>query len=97
MANTNKTHFANECLATLNVKENVNWPNYDKKLIEENETVIVIQINGKKRGLIKAKRGINEKNLYDIIIKDEKLEKYVKEKEIKKKIYIRDKIMNLII
>ncbi len=90
-------HFANECLATLNVKENVNWPNYDKKLIEENETVIVIQINGKKRGLIKAQRGINEKKLYDIIIKDEKLEKYVKEKEIKKKIYIKDKIMNLII
>ena len=48
-------HFSNECLKLMNLKEN-KWPSYDKSLIEENEIDIVVQINGKKRGLIKTKK-----------------------------------------
>ena len=89
-------HFSNECLELLKAK-NIKWPEYDSSLLKENITNIVIQINGKKRGLIQTKTNISEENLLEIINKDETLIKYLKEKIIKRKIYIKDKLMNIII
>ena len=89
-------HFAYECLDQLNIKK-INWPNYDEKLLIKDKINIVIQINGKKRGLIKSKPNISEDNLFEIIIKDEKLNKYLNKKDIKRKIYIKDKLLNIIV
>ena len=89
-------HFSNECLKLLNAKD-VKWPNYDVSMLKEEIINIVIQINGKKRGLIQTKPNISEENLFKIINKDEKLIKYLQNKDIKKKIYIKDKLLNIII
>ena len=51
-------HFSSECLELIGVKDN-KWPSYDEKIIEENEINFVIQINGKKRGIIKAQKEIS--------------------------------------
>ena len=40
--------------------ENISWPVYDKVLIEDSDCNIVIQINGKKRSLIKLPINSNE-------------------------------------
>ena len=66
-------------------------------MLIENIIKIVIQINGKKRALIETKPNVSEENLFVIINKDETLSKYLKQKEIKRKIYIKDKLMNIII
>jgi leucyl-tRNA synthetase len=89
-------HFSNECLNMINVKE-VKWPDYNKELLKENIAKVVIQINGKKRGLIETKLNTSEENLLEIVNKDENLFKYLNGKSIKRKIYIMDKIMNIII
>ena len=89
-------HFAYECLNQLNI-EKIDWPTYDKTILIEDKINVVIQINGKKRGLIESQPGISEDNLFEIIIKDEKLKKYLANKEIKRKIYIKDKLLNIII
>ena len=90
-------HFSNECLSMINVNKNVNWPSYDKKILVENEIEIVIQINGKKRGLLKVKRDIVEKDLLQVIFEDKKLNKYLASNEIKRKIFIKNKLINIII
>ncbi len=89
-------HFSNECLVGIDVKDN-SWPKYNENLIKEETIEIVIQINGKKRGLIKTKINQTEENIFEIVKKDEKLSKYLDEKNIKRKIYIKNKLMNLII
>ena len=89
-------HFANECLEGLNKNKNNIWPQYNDNLIEEKEVQIVVQINGKKRGLIKVDKNINEEDLYSLIIEDEKISKHLN-KKIKKRIYVKTKLMNLII
>ncbi len=89
-------HFANECLELLNVK-NFSWSDYDKSLLKEDIINIVIQINGKKRGLIKTKPNLSEEKLFEIIKNDETLTKYIDQKNVKRKIYIQDKLMNIII
>ncbi len=89
-------HFANECLSFIKVK-NFEWPEYDISMLKEETINIVIQINGKKRGLIQSKPNISEEKLFEIIKNDEKIMKYFDQKNIKKKIYIKDKILNIII
>ncbi len=89
-------HFASECLKIFNFQE-IYWPTYDEKLLKENIVPIVIQINGKKRSLINAEQDISEENLLILINRDQKLNKYLDEKKIKKKIFIKNKLINLII
>ena len=89
-------HFSNECLEIIKTK-NVEWPKYDETKIKENTVNIVIQINGKKRGLMETQINISEKILMEKIYQDEKLKKYIDDKQIKKTIFIKDKIINIIV
>ena len=89
-------HFANECLSIIEAKD-FKWPEYDISMLREESINIVIQVNGKKRGLVQTKPNINEEKLFEIIKNDEKITKYFIQKNIKKKIYIKDKLLNIII
>ena len=89
-------HFANECLSMIGIK-NFKWPEYDKSILNDEIINIVIQINGKKRGLVQTKPNINEEKLFEIIKNDEKVMKYLDQKNIKRKIYIKDRLLNIII
>ena len=90
-------HFANECLEMIGKNQEKHWPIYDEKLLEEKELQIVVQINGKKRGLIKIERDLDEKKIYDLILENEKIKKHLSKVEIKKKIYVKNRLINLII
>ena len=90
-------HFASECMQLNQFEINQSWPDYDKeKLIDEN-TKIVVQINGKKRDLVEVKRDISEENLIIGIKNNNKISKYLNNKKILKVIFIKNKIINIII
>ena len=90
-------HLANEGLELLKINTNLAWPSYEEKYLIEQVIPIVIQINGKKRGLIEVERDVLENNLLNIILKNKNLNKYLENKEIKKKIFIKNKLLNIII
>ena len=81
----------------IKCKKNIKWPDIDENIIREETFIVVVQINGKKRGLIKTNSDKTEKELLDEIKKDDKLFKYFENKEIKKNIYIKNKLINIII
>ena len=89
-------HLSNECLEMLNIRD-ISWPSIDEAMLVENFINIVIQINGKKRGIVQTKVGISEEDLLQIIKSDQKIFKYLDNKTIKKKIYINNKLLNVII
>ena len=89
-------HFSNECLELMDIK-NFKWPDYDEKLIKEDKINLVIQINGKKRGLIPLDPDKSEEEILDIARKDNQIVKYLQENQIKKSIYIKNKLLNIII
>ena len=90
-------HFASEALKNINCIDNVSWPTYDQDLLKEETKPFVIQINGKKRGLIEIKLDQSEKDILNLVYQDNNLSKYLNEKEIKKKIFVPNKLMNIII
>ena len=90
-------HFAQECLSELNIKNKITWPEADKKYLQEDKVEIVIQINGKKRFTIKSNTDSTEKDIYDKVIKEEYFIKNYGAKNIKKTIFVKNRLMNLII
>ena len=90
-------HLINECLQDLNANEIIKWPEIDKDLINEEKINIVVQINGKKRDLLILDKELSEKEILNKLMKSEKSSKYLKDKNIKKTIYIKNKLVNIII
>jgi len=90
-------HFANECLSFFENKD-LKWPEVSIDKILEDNIKIVIQINGKKRGLIDTKRGTSEDSLLKEIQENSKeTKKILENKKIKKIIFIPNRLINIIL
>ena len=74
-------HLANECLKRINYNV-TEWPEYDESLLIEDVIAYVIQVNGKKRAIIEAKRDILDEELFEIVRQNKNLKKYFSDKEI---------------
>ena len=72
------------------------WPKYDPKKIQDENISIVVQFNGKTRGMINSARGISQDEIENIISQDEKLKKYLIGSP-KKVIFVKDKLINFVI
>jgi len=90
-------HFSKECLELIGEKEEIKWPNVNEKILAESKNNFVVQINGKTRGIILADKDISEKNLLIEINKVSKLKNYISGKNIKKKIFVPERLINIII
>ncbi len=73
------------------------WPEIDEKHLEEEEVEIPVQINGKVRARIKIRRGASEDEVYGKAESIENVQKYIKGKQIIKKIYIKDRLLNIVV
>ena len=89
-------HFTSECLKDLKLS-NLTWPSIDKNLIGEEKINYVIQINGKKRDLIKSEKNISEEKLLNQVKSSKVNEKYFENMEIKKIIFIKNRLINIIL
>ena len=76
---------------------NLNWPEVNQSLIEENEITLPIQINGKLISTINTKKGYNEKDLLEDIYKNERIYNKTNGKKVLRVINVQDKIINIII
>ena len=90
-------HFSNECIELLKDKSKIEWPTINEELLIEKNVNFVVQINGKKRGLIKANRDMSESDLIKLIEENNEINKYFKGQELKKKIFVPNKLINIII
>jgi leucyl-tRNA synthetase len=90
-------HLISECLERFNETNIFDWPAIDKKLLESKIVKIVIQINGKKRGIQTFEKDTNEEEIVRQILDKTEYFKYFDKKKIIKKIYVRNKILNFIV
>jgi leucyl-tRNA synthetase len=90
-------HFVSESLELLKLNLKVEWPVVQKELLINEKIKYVIQINGKKRGLINANHSILEEDLIKLVKNDENINKYLDNKNIKKKIFVPNKLINIIV
>jgi len=90
-------HFTNECLTKFDYKDIYKWPTVNQKYLIEEESLIVIQVNGKKRSFITINKNLEEKELIDQIKDKQLISKYLDNGELIKTIYIKNRLINFII
>lgn len=73
------------------------WPKADNKKMKELEVKIVIQINSKVRATMMMETGAKEEDVVEHAQKQVDVEKWLIGKEIKKVIYIKDRLLNLVV
>jgi leucyl-tRNA synthetase len=92
-------HLAEECWARLGETDLVArapWPVYDPALAEDEEKVLPVQINGKRRGEIRAPSGASEAEVEKIVFDDPEIARRLDGLTIRKVIVVRDRIVNLV-
>ncbi len=90
-------HFTSECLEDIGYNEELSWPKFDKLLLKDERVNIVVQINGKKRSILNIKKGIEQADLLEESKKDQNIFKYLDKKKINKVIFIKDKLINILL
>jgi leucyl-tRNA synthetase len=93
-------HISEEFWQKLGHKKSIifeEWPKYDPRLIVEEEINLVVQVNGKVRDTIKVKTDISEEEAKKVALESEKVKKWIEGKEIKKVIFVKGKLINIVI
>ena len=90
-------HFTSQCLSELNSDVEGQWPGYDRSALELDEINFIIQINGKKRAILKTKKNISENDLLKLVKENKNIDKYLTKKEIKKIIFVQNRLMNILL
>ncbi len=73
------------------------WPRADKNKMLEEEVTIAVQINGKVRSEAHIVKGLSQDEIVSIARGLPDVEKWIMNREIKKIIYIKDKLLNLVV
>ena len=89
-------HFASECLKMID-SNSYKWPEYDEKVIVEDKINFVVQVNGKKRGLIYLSNDKSKEEVLGLVKKEVNIGKYIKDSKIRKVIFVPKKLINIII
>jgi leucyl-tRNA synthetase len=75
----------------------VGWPEWDGNLLIVDTIELPVQINGKMRGTLQVSPDISEEKVVELAKNDEKIAPYLKDKELRKSVYIKGRIINLVI
>ena len=90
-------HFASECLNNLKLDIFQKWPEVDKSKLDNQEVDIVIQINGKKKKILRTIKDIDEKKLIEEIKNSENTKEILENKTINKYYFVKNRLINFLI
>jgi leucyl-tRNA synthetase len=93
-------HFAEECWERLGHQASVfdaRWPAWDEGLTLAEEVEIPVQVNGKTRSRIGIPRGTDEKAALALALADGTVERFVGGKEVRKVVYVPDRLLNIVV
>ncbi len=89
-------HVCSELLELLGINNNI-WPNYNESLTIDNNVTIAIQINGKLRTTIDVAKDTIKDEVENIVKSNNIVKKYIDGKNIKKIIFVPNKLVNLVL
>jgi len=93
-------HLSEELWNSLKLKGlccDQRWPKYDPKFIEKENVLLIVQVNGKVRDKIETNAGISQNDAERLVKNSEKIKNIINGKEIKKIVFVPNKLINIVI
>jgi leucyl-tRNA synthetase len=93
-------HLAEECWHTLGepgLLALAPWPTWDPALADDDERVLPVQINGKRRGEVRAPAGASAGEVEKLVFENEEIVKRLEGVTVRKVIVVPDRIVNLVV
>jgi len=90
-------HITSELFEMIGYDEEIKLPALDESALVKEKIDIPVQINGKLRSTITIPAGADESLALQTALQDDKIKKYLEGKEIRKVIFVRDKLLNIVI
>jgi len=93
-------HIAEEMWERLGHQESVfqaPWPAHDERLASAGDVEIAVQVNGKLRSRLVVPRGMAQEEVLKIVLADAAVQKFVDGQNVKKVIYVQDRLVNLVV
>ena len=93
-------HLAEECWERLGeegLAVNAPWPVFDPALAEDDEVVLPVQMNGKRRCEIRVPRGTAPAEVEKIALADAEVQAKLEGRPVKKLIVVPDRIVNIVL
>ena len=90
-------HIISEAIKDLEYNQKIEWPVVNDKYLQEKYVNIVIQINGKKKSLIKIEKDLPDKEVINKVKEDEKISNFLSDKNLLKHIIVKNRLVNFII
>ncbi len=73
------------------------WPSFNAEALKENSYELVLQVNGKVRDKININNEMNDDQIKELTLKRPNILKWIQDKEIRKIIIVKGKIMNIVV
>jgi leucyl-tRNA synthetase len=92
-------HIAEECWARCGHSESLTyepWPIADSALLVESEIQLPVQVNGKMRGTVAVAPDVDQDTALSMARELASVQKQIEDKEIKKVIFVKGRILNII-
>ena len=84
----------------LGEKKSINfseWPKFDESLLQDEEIKIIVQINGKLKAELMIQAGDSEEEVKERGLKNPAVSKYLSGKNVKKVIYVKNRLINIVV
>jgi leucyl-tRNA synthetase len=92
-------HIAEELWEILGHKSSIvhaEWPTYDESKMQKSTVEMVVQVLSKIRAKITVPAGLSQDEVLEIAKQDANVQKFLDGMQIRKVIFIQDKLINLI-
>ena len=90
-------HIISEAIKDLDYNQKLVWPIANDKYLQEKYVNIVVQINGKKKSLIKIEKNLPDMEVINKIKEDEKISNILSDKNLLKHIIVKNRLVNFIV
>jgi len=93
-------HLSEELWERLGHREGLaaaRWPVFDAAALEESETLLVVQVNGKVRARITMPAGSSDAQIRQAVLADERIKKYVDGQPIKQFIVVPKRLVSIVV
>lgn len=93
-------HFAEELWEALGFDTSIllaSWPTYRKDALVKDELLIVVQVNGKLRSRFHIDADADDNTVKEMALSDERVQKFIDGKPVKKIIVVKKKLVNIVV